>query len=238
VTDLQLRYEAVLQRVKSAASKAGRNVEDICLVVVTKNHPVQLVADLFSLGARDFGENRDQEASAKSNELKAILSENPPTYHWHFIGQLQSKKVKSVLEYASVIHSLDRESLLQALIKEVQRRRITEPEFEVQVFIQVNLTDNEQRGGVNESDLLDFADRVVSCEGLKLLGVMAVGTLENDPEADFARVREISQALVAKHPEANQISAGMSEDFETAIAFGATHLRVGTAITGKRDYSL
>lgn len=188
-------------------------------MVVTKNHPVQMVEDLYELGERDFGENRDQEASAKAGEFNPAESD----YRWHFIGQLQSNKVRSVMNYASVLHSLDRPSLLKELAKR---------EAELEVFIQMNLTDDPNRGGVNPSDLEQFAQSVLEVPSLNLVGVMAVGGLDVEPEQEFERVRAASEKLKSIHPEANQISAGMSGDFEQAIAYGATHLRIGSLITG------
>ncbi|HEY7796916.1 MAG TPA: YggS family pyridoxal phosphate-dependent enzyme [Microbacteriaceae bacterium] len=202
----------------SEASKASNRPEPT-LVVVTKNHPVQMVEDLYELGERDFGENRDQEASAKAGEFNPAESD----YRWHFIGQLQSNKVRSVMNYASVLHSLDRPSLLKELAKR---------EAELEVFIQMNLTDDPNRGGVNPSDLEQFAQSVLEVPSLNLVGVMAVGGLDVEPEQEFERVRAASEKLKSIHPEANQISAGMSGDFEQAIAYGATHLRIGSLITG------
>ena len=187
--------------------------------MVTKNHPVELVENLYELGERDFGENKDQEASAKSQAL--ITPEDD--YRWHFVGQLQSNKVRSVMQYASVLHSLDRQSLLKELAKR---------EAELDVFIQMNLTDDENRGGVNPGDLLSFAEQVLQIPSLNLIGVMAVGGLDVEPEKEFERVALASQKLLTVDPEANKISAGMSADFEKAIAYGATHLRIGSLITG------
>lgn len=200
------------------ASKASNRPEPT-LVVVTKNHPVQMVEDLYKLGERNFGENRDQEASGKAAEFSPADSD----YRWHFIGQLQSNKVRSVMNYASVLHSLDRPSLLKELAKR---------EAELDVFIQMNLTDDPNRGGVNPSDLEQFAQSVLEVSSLRLVGVMAVGGLDVEPEQEFERVRAASEKLITIHPEANQISAGMSGDFEQAIAYGATHLRIGSLITG------
>jgi pyridoxal phosphate enzyme (YggS family) len=184
-----------------------------------------MVRELHTLGVRDFGENRDQEASAKAAEVADL------ELSWHFIGQLQSNKVKSVLEYASVIHSVDRESLLTALTKQTAERQTP-----IDVFVQVNLTDDPGRGGINEPELLAFANQVALAPGLRLLGVMAVASLDGEEERDFARVARLSELLVREHVEAKFISAGMSNDFELAIDYGATHLRIGTAITGNREY--
>jgi pyridoxal phosphate enzyme (YggS family) len=212
--------------VASAAAESGRNASDITLVVVTKNHPAQLVFDLISLGARDFGENRDQDASPKAQE---VLSASSESMRWHFIGQLQTNKVRSVLEYADLIHSLDRESLLV----ELQKRTVGRAK-PLGVFIQVNLTQDPARGGVAVNDLEDFATRVLESEGLRLEGLMGVGGLDKDPAIEFERLAGLSAKIQGLAPEAKGLSMGMSNDFEVAIGYGATHLRIGTAITGKR----
>lgn len=226
MSELGQRYQSVVEKIASAAESANRDLEQITLVVVSKNHPHQLVYDLLALGARDFGENRDQEAGPKAKQIAAESSER---FNWHFIGQLQTNKVKSVLEYADFLHSLDRPSLLDEL-----QKRTAERENALKVFIQVNMTEDPERGGVNLEDLMPFADRVLSSPGLELVGLMGVGGLGVDPEREFERLAQLSGELQAIAPEANRLSMGMSGDFETAIAYGATHLRIGTAITGNR----
>jgi uncharacterized pyridoxal phosphate-containing UPF0001 family protein len=148
---------------------------------------------------------------------------------WHFIWQLQTNKVRSVLEYADLIHSLDRESLLV----ELQKRTI-DREKPLGVFIQVNLTEDPARGGVSVKDLDGFAAKVLGSEGLRLEGLMGVGGLDKDPAVEFDRLAGLSAKLQALAPEAKGLSMGMSSDFEVAIGYGATHLRIGSAITGKR----
>jgi pyridoxal phosphate enzyme (YggS family) len=226
LTELGQRYQAIVDAIATAATSANRDPKKITLVVVTKNHPHQLVHDLLALGARDFGENRDQEAGPKAKQIAAESSEQ---FNWHFIGQLQTNKVKSVLEYANFLHSLDRPSLLDEL-----QKRTTERKNPLKVFVQVNLTEDLERGGVNPAELMSFAERVLSSPGLELVGLMGVGGLEVAPEREFERLAQLSQELQAIAPEANRLSMGMSGDFEAAIAYGATHLRIGTAITGNR----
>ena len=226
MSELGARYQAILDRVAAAAKQSSRGLEDITLVVVTKNHPHQLVLDLLELGASDFGENRDQEAAPKA---KDIASQSDKSFNWHFIGQLQTNKVKSVLEYASFLHSLDRPSLLDELQKRTQERPTP-----LKVFVQVNLTDDPGRGGITPHDLNAFAERVMQSTGLELVGLMGVGGLEVAPEAEFERLASLSEQIQKLAPGANQLSMGMSGDFEVAIGYGATHLRIGTAITGKR----
>jgi pyridoxal phosphate enzyme (YggS family) len=226
LTELGQRYQAIVEKIATAATSAHRDPNEITLVVVSKNHPHQLVLDLLELGARDFGENRDQEANPKA---KQIALETNQDFNWHFIGQLQTNKVKSVLEYASFLHSLDRNSLLDELIK-----RTTERAVPLKVFVQVNMTDDPERGGVIPGDLMTFAERVLSSPGLELVGLMGVGGLDVAPEREFERLAQLSGQLQQLAPRADRLSMGMSGDFETAIAYGATHLRIGTAITGNR----
>ena len=226
MSELAQRYNQIAEQVASAAASSGKNTKDITLVVVTKNHPPQLVIELVALGARDFGENRDQEAEPKA---KQVLTSSSETMRWHFIGQLQTNKVRSVLEYADLIHSLDRESLLV----ELQKRTADRPN-PIGVFIQVNLTEDPARGGVRVTDLEAFATKVLGSKGLRLEGLMGVGGLDRDPAVEFERLAGLSSKLQTLAPEAKGLSMGMSSDFEVAIGYGATHLRIGTAITGKR----
>jgi pyridoxal phosphate enzyme (YggS family) len=226
VSELAQRYNQIVERVASSAAASGKNAADITLVVVTKNHPPQVVLDLISLGARDFGENRDQEAAPKAKEVLASSGED---MRWHFVGQLQTNKVRSVLEYADIIHSLDRESLLV----ELQKRTIDRAK-PLGVFIQVNLTEDPARGGVGVKDLEAFAIKVLGSQGLRLEGLMGVGGLDKDPAVEFERLAGLSAKIQDLAPEARGLSMGMSADFEVAIGYGATHLRIGSAITGKR----
>ncbi len=226
MSDLAQRYNQIVDQVAAAAGASGKSANDITLVVVTKNHPPQLVFDLIALGARDFGENRDQEAAPKAKE---VLGSSSEAMRWHFIGQLQTNKVRSVLDYADFIHSLDRESLLV----ELQKRTVGRAK-DLGVFIQVNLTEDPARGGVRVDDLDAFATKVLESEGLRLEGLMGVGGLDKDPEIEFDRLAKLSTKLQSIAPEAKSLSMGMSSDFEVAIGYGATHLRIGTAITGKR----
>jgi pyridoxal phosphate enzyme (YggS family) len=218
---LEDRLNSIHQRIDAAAKAANRSSEEIELVVVTKNHGYELALELLKLGESQFGENKDQEASLKA-------AQTAPT--WHFVGQLQSNKVRSMLSYSSVLHSLDRGSLLKELAKQLAKT----PEQTLEVFIELNLTDDPNRGGVELQELTQFTEHVLAVPQLKLLGVMGVAGLDVEPALDFARILKASQEVQALSKAATFISAGMSGDFEEAIGFGATHLRIGTAITGKR----
>lgn len=219
--ELGERLAAVDRAIADAVRAAGRDPLDLTRIVVTKFHPAELVRELAALGVRDVGENRHQEAAAKADEL-ADLGLN-----WHFVGQLQSNKAKAVRRYAHAVHSVDRDGLADALAGE-------DP---LDVFLELNLTGDPGRGGVDPSELEPLAERVLSTAGLVLRGVMAVAPLGEEPRAAFARVGSASETLQRLAPDAAAISAGMSGDFREAILEGATHLRIGTAITGKRPTS-
>jgi pyridoxal phosphate enzyme (YggS family) len=228
MSTLAERLSVIEERISSAAKHAQRSRQEIELIVVTKKHPVSLNLELIDLGVHNFGENRDQDAKPKALELEQLCANKGLAYKWHFIGQLQSNKFRSALSYSTVFHSLDRQSLLDSMISATEER--AEP---VDVFIQLNLTKDPARGGIEPINLLKFAEAVLSCSKLNLLGVMGVASLDRAPEEDFATIARASESLRSLAPEARYISAGMSEDFEAAIAFGATHLRIGGAITGK-----
>ncbi len=216
---LRERLALVRSRIAEATASAGRDPGEITTIVVTKFHPVSLIEQLHSLGVHDVGENRHQEAQAKAAELAAL------GLTWHFVGQVQGKKAKQVRSYARVIHSVDRASLADALRSE---------ESTVDCFVQVNLTDDPARGGVRPEDLDALVERVQATEGLRLLGLMNVAPLGVEPRRAFARVRELGERARLTAPDATKLSMGMSQDFPEAIAEGATHLRIGTAITGNR----
>lgn len=223
MSELATRYAKVLAQVETRALAANRDLKDITVIVVSKNHGADLVRELYGLGQRHFGENRDQEAAPKA-AATADLTE----ISWHFIGQLQSNKVRSAMSYSSTIHSIDRESVLSAIGK-------NEGSAPISGFIQLNLTDDPGRGGIEPKNLLAFAESALALPNLALLGVMGVAALDRDPRLDFETISKASEQLMTLTPEAKYISAGMSHDFEEAIDFGATHLRIGTAITGNRN---
>lgn len=216
---LEERLRAVQADVADAASAAGRDAADVTTIVVTKFQPVSLIRELAALGVRDIGENRHQEAQAKAAELADL------GLHWHFVGQLQSKKARQVRAYASAIHSIDRESLVDALRSD---------EASVDCFVQVNLTDDPGRGGVAPAGLEPLVEKVLAAPGLSLIGLMAVAPLGEPARPTFARVREMSDRVRKLAPHARFLSMGMSHDYRDAILEGATHLRIGTAITGNR----
>lgn len=214
------RLAAVDGEIADAARAAGREVSELTRIVVTKFQPAALVRELANLGVREVGENRHQEAVAKVAEVA------DPRLHWHFVGQLQSNKARAVRQYATAVHSVDRASLVAALGADDGRN--------VGVLLQIGLSAEPGRGGVAPAEAEALGEQVLVTPGLHLLGVMGVAPLGAEPRPAFARLRGVSERLRAIAPDSVAISAGMSGDFREAILEGATHLRIGTAITGKR----
>jgi pyridoxal phosphate enzyme (YggS family) len=228
--ELDANLSAVRRRIDAAVAAAGRQATPPRLIVVTKFHPAQDIRRLVSLGVTDVGENRDQEAAQKAAQLEDL------GLNWHFIGQLQSKKAKSVVKYAASVHSVDREALASALANAmaVESDRTGRPPLDC--FIQVSLDDDAgaHRGGAAPAEVPALAEQLAGAAGLRLAGVMAVAPLGVDPAAAFEKLAGISGRLTEQFPDATGISAGMSQDLEQAVRFGATHLRIGSDILGPR----
>lgn len=221
---LRDRLAALDDRIAHAARDAGRAHDEIVRIVVTKFHPAELVQRLHRLGVRDVGENRQQELVVKQAEVGRLEG-----LRWHFVGQAQTNKARAIRAAASVVHTVDRARLADAL------ERAAEPgDDPLDVFVQVNLTEDPDRGGVPSAGLEALAEHVVGCGTLRLRGIMAVAPLGEEPARAFERLRGLAERLRAIEPAARGISAGMTGDFAEAIHAGATHLRIGTAITGPR----
>jgi PLP dependent protein len=221
--ELASALAALRERIARAAGAAGRDAAEITLIAITKTFPASDVALLLELGVPDIGENRDQEARVKSAAV--------PQARWHFVGRLQRNKCRSVASYASVVHSVDRIELVDALAAGVARAG----RHPLGALVQISLDGDPARGGAYGPAIEQVADAIVGSPGLRLAGVMAVAPLGADPNAAFESLQRQAEALRRNHPDANWISAGMSEDLESAIAHGATHLRVGSALLGRRE---
>ncbi|MFB7505340.1 YggS family pyridoxal phosphate-dependent enzyme [Streptomyces broussonetiae] len=230
-TELAANLAKVEERIADACTAAGRGREEVTLIVVTKTYPASDVRILSELGVRHVAENRDQDAAPKA----AACSDLPLT--WHFVGQLQTNKVRSVVGYADVVQSVDRARLVTALSNEAVRA-----EREVGCLIQVALDAGEsgrgERGGVAPGGIEELADLVGAAPGLRLDGLMTVAPLTGEyagrERAAFGRLMDLSTDLRRTRPTATMVSAGMSADLEQAVAAGATHVRVGTAVLGVR----
>ena len=223
--ELATNLARVQARIDAACDLAGRDPAEVSLVAVTKFFPASDVDLLAELGVTAIGENRDQEASAKVAELHSRAA-----LEVHFIGQLQTNKAGSVVSYADVVQSVDRPKLVAALDRAAGSRGVRPA-----VLVQVSLDEPPGRGGVDPGGATDLASQVAGCGHLDLRGVMAVAPLGGDPHAAFARLAEVARGIRELHPEASWVSAGMSGDLEAAVAHGATHLRVGSAILGSRQ---
>jgi pyridoxal phosphate enzyme (YggS family) len=228
--ELARGLDLVEERVRAACAASGRQRSDVTLVVVTKTFPAADAVRLAELGVRDLAESRDQEAGPKAAELAAEGAD----VRWHFVGQLQRNKARSVARYADVLHSVDREPLVRAL-----DRAAADAGRRLDVLVQVDLggiadRPGAPRGGAAPSDVARLADLLAACGALRLRGVMAVAPRGEDPAAAFDRLAALARDLRRAHPDATWLSAGMSGDLEQAVAAGATHLRVGSAVLGSR----
>ena len=219
--EIEENLNQVRKNIAEAASKSGRNPDDINLIVVTKTFPISDLEILYSLGLREFGENRDQEASVKAKAL-------PQDINWHFQGGIQCNKLKTICSFASMIHSVDQFKYAQI----ISEQKSATP---MQIFIQVSLDQPpESRGGVDPAKLIELANRISSLPNLKVLGLMAVGPVDQEVEPAFARLQQIQASFLTYFKDANFLSSGMSGDYEMAISYGATHLRIGSSILGNR----
>lgn len=223
--ELAANLERVRTRVRAAVRATGRDAADLTLVAVTKTYPASDVELLAELGVTDVGENRDQEASAKHAATAGL------GLRWHFIGQLQRRKCRSVATYADVVHSLDRPELAVALgAAAVAAGR----ELDALVQVSLDTTPAAGRGGAAPAAVADLAALVARTAGLRLAGLMAIAPLGVDPGPPYRRLAELSAQVRDAFPGATMLSAGMSGDLEAAVENGATHLRVGTALLGRR----
>jgi PLP dependent protein len=214
---------AIRNRIADACESVGRDPRSVTLIAVTKTYPATDVAALASLGVTDIGESKDQEARAKVAELPEL------SLRWHMVGRLQTNKARSVAGWASAVHSVDRPKLARALADAAGDR--AEP---LDVFVQVSLDGDPSRGGVLDADLDALCDQIAGHETLRLRGLMAVAPMGADPDDAFATLAGFAERIRAAHPSAQSLSAGMSGDLEAAIRNGATHVRVGTALLGRR----
>jgi pyridoxal phosphate enzyme (YggS family) len=200
-----------------AAVQARISNPDVNLIVVTKTYPVSDVQILRDLGVTQFGENRNEEGLEKSSAVDAT---------WHYQGEIQSRKLRDIAQWADVIHSLDTASHIAKLDSVATS--------EIDIFLQLSLDGDPSRGGVIESDLPALADAALASSHLNLMGLMCVPPVAQDPRAAFTEIAAIHRRFIARYPAAISLSAGMSGDFEIAVDCGATHIRVGSSILGSR----
>lgn len=217
-----MSFETVMERVASAAVAAGRDPSEVTTVAVSKTKTVDEIRVIYDLGHRDFGENRAEELAEKAPML-------PGDIRWHFVGALQSRKARTVRPIATLLHSMDRRSLGGAWLKGPGRAP--------PVLAQVNVGDEEQKSGVAIDEVEEALDWMVDL-GLEVVGLMAIPPMPEhaeDSRTHFATLRDLRDRLEREHPMVTELSMGMTDDFEVAIAEGASIIRVGRAIFGPRE---
>jgi pyridoxal phosphate enzyme (YggS family) len=224
IDELQKNLIEIQSQIKSACETSGRNLDEITLIAVSKTWPASDIRLLHQLGVRDFGESRDQEATMKVSELADL------DITWHFIGQVQTNKLNHIASYANVVHALDREKTISGLDAAAAKldRNITG-------LLQISLDGDENRGGVAIENAFELAQLLSNSKNLTFGGIMAVAPIEMLPDVAFSKLAEIAAEIQSKYPTAEIISAGMSQDFESAVQKGATHLRIGSALLGNRE---
>ena len=216
-SEITSNLQVVRDEISKAVINAGRSLDEITLIAVTKTFPASDVEMLRDLGVTHFGENRDADAAPKA----AVVAGT-----WHFQGQIQSNKLKSITSWAKVIHSLDEIRHFEVIEKSAPHP--------LEIFCQVSLDGSEGRGGVSEQKLYELAQAIEKSATHRLQGLMAVAPLGVDPADAFSKLSAIHKAFMADFPKANKLSAGMSGDYKEAIAYGATHIRIGSSILGSR----
>ncbi len=217
MTDRRAELESNLRAVESEISSYSPT-----LIVVSKTYPVSDVEILADLGVKNFGENRSSEGLEKSAAVPA---------RWHYQGEIQSKKIREILSWSQCIHSLDDLGHAQKI-----ERALNESHKSVDLFLQLSLDGDPERGGVIETELFSLAEAIEKMASINLLGIMSVPPVSHDPQSAFAEIARIHQRFIAQFPTASSLSAGMSGDYMIALDHGATHIRVGTKILGSRQY--
>ncbi|GAA4830034.1 YggS family pyridoxal phosphate-dependent enzyme [Saccharopolyspora rosea] len=231
--ELAESLQEVRARLDAACRAAGRDPSEVELVAVTKTFPASDAALLSDLGLTEFAENREQEARGKVAEFAELRPD--AAVRWRMVGQLQRNKARAVVRWADVVESVDSERLVDALQRATANALDAgDRDDPLDVLIQVNLDPRPERGGCPPEDVPALAEKIAVSSDLRLRGVMAVAPLYGDPEVAFATLSVISERVRRDHPEAGEVSAGMSGDLESAVAHGSTRVRVGTALLGGR----
>ena len=210
----------VKEQIAAAATGAGRSVDEITLIAVTKTYPVSDVEILHNLGQRNFGENRSEEGAEKSAQVNGS---------WHYQGQVQSRKLRDIAQWATCIHSIDSPDHAVKL-----SRICGEIGKEISIFLQLSLDGAPDRGGVIATEILALADKVAELPNINLAGLMCVPPVAYEHQRAFSEIAQIHQKFISTFSQAKSLSAGMSSDFEVAVTHGATHLRIGSQILGSR----
>ncbi len=221
-------YREVEARVAAACKRSGRKREDVTLIAVSKTKPVEMIRELMAIGVKDFGENKPQELKTKTEEITEPL-------RWHLIGNLQTNKVKYVVGRACLIHSVSSLHLAEALQKEAAKKDLV-----CRVLVEVNIAGEETKSGVSPEEAAGLARQIAALPNLEVCGLMAIAPPVESPEENrgyFRSMRLLKEKIAAMELDRvsmDELSMGMTGDFEVAIEEGATLVRVGTAIFGSR----
>lgn len=229
---LKENYAKVQKNIEAACMKAGRSRDSVTLIAVSKTKPVSDIMEIYEAGSREFGENKVQELMAKEPEL-------PQDINWHLIGHLQSNKVKYIVGKVKMIHSVDSVKLAETISKESVKHNVTSD-----ILIEVNVAEEESKFGVGLNDALPLIESIASLPNIRVCGLMTIAPFVDDPEENrpvFRKLKQLSVDIAAKNIDnvsMGVLSMGMTIDYMVAIEEGATHVRVGTAIFGERNYSI
>lgn len=223
-------YKEVQKNIEIACKKAGRDLSDVTLIAVSKTKPVSDIQTIYDMGQREFGENKVQEMDDKIPQL-------PDDIKWHLIGHLQTNKVKYIVDKAALIHSVDSVKLAETINKEAVKKGVV-----ANVLIEVNVAGEESKFGIRPEDTLSLVENIASLEAVHVCGLMTIAPFVDDPEENrgvFAKLKQLSVDIASKKIDnvcMGVLSMGMTNDYMVAIEEGATHVRVGTAIFGERNY--
>ena len=225
-------YEKVVENVKNACARSGRNFDDVTIIAVSKTKPLSDVEELLAHGVTEFGENKVQEMVDKYEHVSKPV-------HWHLIGHLQTNKVKYIVDKACMIHSVDSVHLAKEIEKEAAKKNLV-----VKVLLEVNIAHEESKFGINETEVYDLIDAIKDMPHIHVMGLMTIAPFVENPEDNriyFRKMYQLSLDIKSQcidNIDMNVLSMGMTNDYEIAVEEGATMIRVGTAIFGARNYNI
>lgn len=220
----------VEENIKTACKRAGRKPEEVTLIAVSKTKPMEMIEEALACGKREFGENKAQEMKEKCDALQKDIK-------WHFIGHLQTNKVKYVVGRAFLIHSVDSYHLAEAIETESEKKNVIS-----HILIEVNVANEESKFGIKTDETLALVEKISHLPHIRIDGLMTIAPFVENPQMNrpiFRDLRKLSVDIAEKNIDnvsMNVLSMGMTNDYEVAIEEGATYVRVGTAIFGERDY--
>ena len=221
--EIEKNINLLKSRIEQVSQNSEKSISEIGIIAVSKKKSLEHIKIAFNLGLKDFGENYAQELQKKSEELQNFK------IIWHFIGPIQSNKIKTIARHANWIHSLDRNSIVDKLNRECKSL-----DKVINGCIQVNISEESSKSGIDSSELMSFANHVDSMENINLKGIMVLPKITGDSKEEMRKSKELHEELMSVYPNANYLSMGTTSDFESAIQFGSNLIRVGELIFGKR----